>query len=526
METNSNNENTKSKIEQIRIDLEKKLAALEKAKLNVESNDEKTSMEKVEEVTNDIQEEIVEVKEQIKDNKSFIEQITDIEKSTETIGNTNKSKIEEKKEVETATTSFVNKIDSVEGNDSLFEIVDTIEQVKSDNESEKIEKEIIKKEIIKPINKIVEDKPLSTIIPVSNKVKKEEVKQSEKKKVVVPPTIISPKIEITENKIKQEDVEEEEKKSGGLKLNFLIYGLSAVLFLALVYFAWDYLSDKNNLEKKQTDQLISEYENRRYLDSIEIADANNQLLDIQNQRFLDSMALVNQLQVGNSDVATKYNAKKNNSPTSKSNVANSVKKRKKPTVTTEDVTSFGRQREVDNKSISNSNETLNNITPKNTTTNKIDKPLSNVGEEKSVNKTESKPNEVVNNENEVVKPVKPKVQTLSTIEVSPVYPGCRGTESQKKKCLMTKISKFVAKNFDAELANDLGLKEGRKRINVSFLIDKNGVPTVLKVRAQHEKLKKEALRVVSLLPKMSPGKVNGKIEPVLYNLPIVYDVEN
>ena len=114
---------------------------------------------------------------------------------------------------------------------------------------------------------------------------------------------------------------------------------------------------------------------------------------------------------------------------------------------------------------------------------------------------------------------------FSVIEKVPVYPGCDGENYQLKKCMSDNISKHVAKNFNIKLAKTLGLKAGKKRISVQFKIDKNGNVTDIRARAPHPKLKEEAIRVIKLLPKMQPGKQDGKAVNVRYNLPIIFTVD-
>lgn len=115
---------------------------------------------------------------------------------------------------------------------------------------------------------------------------------------------------------------------------------------------------------------------------------------------------------------------------------------------------------------------------------------------------------------------------FAVIENVPIYPGCEGekTNDAKKKCMSGKISAFINKKFDTNLASDLGL-EGRQRIAVQFKIDKNGKVVDVRARAPHPRLEKEALNVVSSLPDMTPGKQRGKPVGVLYSLPIVFDIQ-
>lgn len=115
---------------------------------------------------------------------------------------------------------------------------------------------------------------------------------------------------------------------------------------------------------------------------------------------------------------------------------------------------------------------------------------------------------------------------FSVIENVPVYPGCeKGNNAKKKACMSEKISKFVQKKFNTDLAGELGLS-GRQRISVIFKIDKNGNITGVRSRAPHPRLEKEAARVINMLPKMKPGKQRGKAVIVPYSLPIVFQVQD
>ena len=116
---------------------------------------------------------------------------------------------------------------------------------------------------------------------------------------------------------------------------------------------------------------------------------------------------------------------------------------------------------------------------------------------------------------------------FSVIENVPVFPGCekKKTNNEKRTCMSQKITKFVQKKFNTDLAGDLGLT-GRQRISVIFKIDKNGNVTGVRSRAPHPRLEKEAARVINLLPKMKPGKQRGKAVIVPYSLPIVFQVQD
>ncbi|CDF77951.1 TonB family protein [Formosa agariphila KMM 3901] len=149
-------------------------------------------------------------------------------------------------------------------------------------------------------------------------------------------------------------------------------------------------------------------------------------------------------------------------------------------------------------------------------------------EETVIESTEtSQEEEIAEVEEVVVEEVEEDVEVpFSIIENVPVFPGCeKGNNAEKKKCMSEKISKFVGKNFDTNLAGELGLS-GRQRINVIFKIGKDGNITGVRARAPHPKLEQEAARVINKLPKMKPGMQRGKAVIVPYSLPIVFQVQD
>jgi len=115
---------------------------------------------------------------------------------------------------------------------------------------------------------------------------------------------------------------------------------------------------------------------------------------------------------------------------------------------------------------------------------------------------------------------------FAVIENVPVFPGCeKGSNTKKKECMSKKISQFVNRKFNTELASDLGLS-GRQRIMVMFKIDKTGSVVNIQARAPHPGLEKEAKRVIGKLPQMQPGKQRGKPVNVPYSLPIIFQVQD
>lgn len=124
-------------------------------------------------------------------------------------------------------------------------------------------------------------------------------------------------------------------------------------------------------------------------------------------------------------------------------------------------------------------------------------------------------------------PEEPKMEVFNMInvEVVPIYPGCekKKTNADRVKCMNEKLGRLIQRKFDTDLASELGLY-GKQRINVQFKINQNGEITDILTRAPHPSLEKEAERVTNKIPQMKPGMQRHRPVSVLYNLPIVFNV--
>ena len=130
---------------------------------------------------------------------------------------------------------------------------------------------------------------------------------------------------------------------------------------------------------------------------------------------------------------------------------------------------------------------------------------------------------------EITEETTPEDIPFASVEKVPVYPGCTGEDNATlKKCMSKKISKHVAENFNVDEASKGIVTYGKYRVYVSFKIDATGVITDIKsytpTQAPSPALKKEAVRVMKLLPKLIPGQEKGKNVGVLYSLPITFYV--
>ncbi|MCE2614157.1 energy transducer TonB [Flavobacteriaceae bacterium D16] len=108
------------------------------------------------------------------------------------------------------------------------------------------------------------------------------------------------------------------------------------------------------------------------------------------------------------------------------------------------------------------------------------------------------------------------------IEDVPVFPGCEGA-GDKRACFQEMIMKHVRKNFRyPELAVEMGLQG---RVSIAFIIDKDGSIGNIRMRGPHKILEKEAGRIISKLPQMTPGKQRGRAVKVPFMMPIMFKLQ-
>ncbi len=86
---------------------------------------------------------------------------------------------------------------------------------------------------------------------------------------------------------------------------------------------------------------------------------------------------------------------------------------------------------------------------------------------------------------------------------------------------MGALMKFLSKNINyPEIAQENGIQG---RVIVSFVVEKNGLPSQVKVvRGVDPALDKEAIRVVKKMPAWKPGKQQGRAVRQRFTLPVVF----
>ena len=109
----------------------------------------------------------------------------------------------------------------------------------------------------------------------------------------------------------------------------------------------------------------------------------------------------------------------------------------------------------------------------------------------------------------------------SMTEKVPVFPGCEKlSEIKKRGCFQEKMNRHIAKHFRyPEFAQKNGIQG---RVFVQFMIGKDGSISGIRTRGPDPILEKEAVRIISLLPKIKPGEVGGIKVRVPFSIPIEF----
>ena len=113
---------------------------------------------------------------------------------------------------------------------------------------------------------------------------------------------------------------------------------------------------------------------------------------------------------------------------------------------------------------------------------------------------------------------------FAIIEDVPLFPGCeRVPKSERRKCFQEQIQKHIGRNFRyPEIAQEMGIQG---RVFVQFMIGKDGNISGIRTRGPDKNLEKEANRIISKLPRMTPGKQRGRPVRVPFSIPITFRLQ-
>ncbi len=117
-----------------------------------------------------------------------------------------------------------------------------------------------------------------------------------------------------------------------------------------------------------------------------------------------------------------------------------------------------------------------------------------------------------------------KIEDKDITEIPPVFPGCEEiAHSQKMNCFQKKINEHIVQNFN--YPKEALKKNIQGRVNVTFLINKEGIISDVSAKGGHPLLQKEAIRIISLLPKMTPGKQKETSVISSHTVPISFKLQ-
>ena len=113
---------------------------------------------------------------------------------------------------------------------------------------------------------------------------------------------------------------------------------------------------------------------------------------------------------------------------------------------------------------------------------------------------------------------------FATVEDAPLFPGCETiAKSKRRQCFQEQMNKHISKNFSyPKIAQEMGIQG---RVFVQFIISNDGTINGIKTRGPDKNLEEEAYRIISLLPKMIPGKQNGESVNVPFSVPIEFKLQ-
>ena len=116
----------------------------------------------------------------------------------------------------------------------------------------------------------------------------------------------------------------------------------------------------------------------------------------------------------------------------------------------------------------------------------------------------------------VTEPVKPKEEESTVFEYVEQMPSFPGGDAA--------LMQYLSKNIKyPPVAEEMGIQG---RVICSFVVERDGSVSDIRIkRSVDPSLDKEAMRVVSAMPKWIPGRQNGQMVRVKYTLPVTFRLQ-
>jgi len=146
-------------------------------------------------------------------------------------------------------------------------------------------------------------------------------------------------------------------------------------------------------------------------------------------------------------------------------------------------------------------------------------------EETVIESTETNEDEIIEVEEvEIEEEIEDVDVPFAVIEDVPIFPGCeKVAKSERRNCFQEQMNRHIRRNFRyPEIAQEMGIQG---RVYVNFIISKDGSISNIRMRGPDKNLEKEAQRIISKLPNMTPGKQRGRAVRVPFSIPITFRLQ-
>lgn len=115
------------------------------------------------------------------------------------------------------------------------------------------------------------------------------------------------------------------------------------------------------------------------------------------------------------------------------------------------------------------------------------------------------------------------IASFETIEEPVLFPGCENISKRESfNCFQDKMNQHIKNNFrypQKAMNNNI-----QGKVIVTYIIDRDGKITNISTTGADAILQKEAKRIISLLPEMTPGKQKGIPVKVRHVVPITFKI--
>ena len=109
---------------------------------------------------------------------------------------------------------------------------------------------------------------------------------------------------------------------------------------------------------------------------------------------------------------------------------------------------------------------------------------------------------------------------FTQVDEPPIFEACKDNIN-KRKCFQDQLEQHVKTHF-----NPNSIDAEKSEVDVAFRIDETGEVEVLFSRSENETHKKEAERIISLLPKFIPAQKRNKNVKTYYIHSIIFENKN